>query len=248
MEFDLPDAKRVRREDLGDSPPLNSSSPSLDGIDTSLLQSQLATHFGDVHNPLPHEQSKTQSYGAATAVEEDEQPGELVEFRLFASGKPTKLTAKEDEDLENASRGLLAPRSSDWYLWGNARAEQVAREASNIAISGETINFLGKLKCKGLELSWRVITITLPGPREGRPKLNSGELVSDSKALPRQPRKPGKKRRIAIRKAAFESRAVSAKKEEKQTLSRQKKIRRNREKKVKKKAREKAKKAGAAKG
>lgn len=113
-----------------------------------------------------------------------------------------------------------------------------------MAVSGADVRARSRTRWPGCGLPWRVVLVSGPS---GRIEGGESEGAVGGDILKR--RRPGKKRRIVLRKRVAADKLkqelagrIAAEKEE---AEREKRTRRNREKKVKKKERDKAKKTMA---
>ena len=175
-----------------------------------------------------------------------------MEFRLFAAPVsaasqnqvPIQKVRLRSPSVEDQAAGfVISSREPCYYFTGDIKGAKQA-ELNAVVVEGEDILQRAQSLWSGCALPWRVTTITPAG-------LTLGVSVSDidsTSGLHVRRTRPGKKRRVALRKQAQK---LNEKKEqaeralqEKIEVEKEKRTRRNREKKVKKKAREKAKKAG----
>lgn len=205
---------------------------------------------------------------AADAHEHDEgNQEEEFEFRLFstaagAASAPAKvvLSASDDEDAARGDGAFVQPvRPESYYLAGEATPEQQERYRW-AAVTAEDVAAGASKRAWGLERPWRVVKISLSSrkPQSRFAGLIAGATTASGDAAEDEPKRkrPGKKRRIAVRmKARAEKEKREAEKarreaEEKQKISKEehlleKKKRLNREKKLKRRAKEKEKKLAA---
>lgn len=221
---------------------LNARLSSLLGLDLSPeepVPEQRADAAGDPGQDDPNEQGEKQ-------VEE-------FEFRLFSTSSKTNapakvvLAASDDEEAEQGEGGFVTPRRSiNYYLAGAPTSEQLQKYRYS-AVAGEDIVLGARKRAWGFEKPWRVIKITLPG-KASPVSDGKGNLIACSEGGEKadKRKRPGKKRRIAMRtktKAEKEKREA----EEKSKLSKEdylaeKKKRLNRERKLKRRAKEREKK------
>jgi Fungal protein of unknown function (DUF2011) len=194
---------------------------------------------------------RTSSNGSVDKGFVEENKDEL-EFRLFAAPVsaasqnqvPIQRVRLRSPSVENQAAGFIIPgRGSGYYFTGDINGARQA-ELNAVAAEGEDILQQAQSSWPGCALPWRVTTITPAG-------LMLGVSVSDIDStfnLHVQRTRPGKRRRIALRKQAQKLKEKKEQAErtlqEKIEAEKGKRTRRNREKKVKRKAREKAKKAG----
>ncbi|TID19891.1 Efflux pump [Venturia nashicola] len=226
--FDVPDAKRVRRDELYTHSPSPSSSP-----DPSLGQAFLKSLGGDF----------TETFAATAHLGGGRPQSEELEFRLFA--RPSTSTEKtttririESPSRDNRPAGLVHPERPREHYFRDGLSPEAERRLKITAVSGEDVLAQSHTKWPGCSLPWRVTTILA----RGRP-IQHHSVQSDT--VKRKTRK-GKKTRIAIRKKAVEARERKATAEvgaaEKELAERMKRAKRNRDKKLKKRERDKAKK------
>lgn len=209
-----------------------------------------------------HDEGGTAGGGQAEDTHEEE-----FEFRLFstaagAASAPAKvvLSASDDEDAARGDGAFVQPvRPQSYYFAGEATPEQQERYRW-AAVTAEDIAAGASKRAWGLERPWRVVKISLSSrkPSSRTAGLVAGvKTVSEDAAEDEPKRKrPGKKRRIAVRmkaRAEEEKREAARAKREAEEKSRiskeehllEKKKRLNREKKLKRRAKEKEKKLAA---
>ncbi|KAH6696868.1 hypothetical protein F5X68DRAFT_196227 [Plectosphaerella plurivora] len=189
--FELPEAKRVRREDLRDS------SPESDSADEderrALLEAKLRESFAktfatdnlDVQPvakpavpptaaPAPKHASKQDSDDEDTEMDEEdtkiaapmpqEPEEEEFEFRLFKSAAPpAKIVLVEENDDAPAPEGeMLRARPLSYYVAEPLTAE----ERDNIefaALSGEEVLRRSTQRWWGMEMPWKVTHVGAGG-------------------------------------------------------------------------------------
>ncbi|KAK8226965.1 hypothetical protein HDK77DRAFT_121080 [Phyllosticta capitalensis] len=252
--FELPEAKRVRRDELHSpaSSPRSSPDPAL----ADLLRAQLASRIDIELVDAPQPRAIVEpSRDADDAASEDEE----LEFRLFAAparnaatdgaaaaaAAPQKIRIKSPE-LENGDGGFVNPeRPNSYYFYGQPN-EELRRQLETAAVTGDQVMSWALQKWPGCALPWKVKTIALDRKAREALGISGGNMTEP--ATEKRKRK-GKKARIAIRtklKAKAEAKEAQAKeKEEKELAERVKRAKRNREKKLKKRQRDKLKKAAA---
>lgn len=192
---------------------------------------------------------------------------EEFEFRLFstaagAASAPAKvvLSASDDEDAAKGDGAFVQPvRPQSYYLAGEATPEQQERYRW-AAVTAEDVAAGASKRAWGLEKPWRVVKISLssrkPPSRFAGLVAGATTASEDAAGDGSKRKRPGKKRRIAVRiKARAEKEKQEAARarreaEEKQKISKEehlleKKKRLNREKKLKRRAKEKEKKLAA---
>ncbi|WDK12029.1 hypothetical protein CGRA01v4_03308 [Colletotrichum graminicola] len=251
--FELPDAKRVRREDLDDS-----SEDEASGHDEQQDAELLAKLHARMAGML--DLSGIDQAPAMAAAEEDavmaEDPGrdtqhddgpEEFEFRLFTTTDPATKIALVDED-ERALLGdgaMLRGRPLSYYIAGEPTPEARA-EMAFAAVSGDEVLARARQRWWGMEMPWRVTRV--PGASGTAAAAAAGE---EETAAARR-RRPGKKKRVALRLRERE-RKKKAEEQEKAKMSKEealkeKKKRLNRLKKLRKRAKAKEGKKGDGEG
>ncbi|KFY86779.1 hypothetical protein V500_07410 [Pseudogymnoascus sp. VKM F-4518 (FW-2643)] len=276
--FDLPDAKRVRRDDLYNSDDGNEGTASpIDDTRARHLQDQLAQLYGPITVPSqdPVAPSETEpSIDAPPGEAEDE----AFEFRLFAPTTtavasdinpssatdvaPTQriiLSNSDDEDLGDGAFTIPHRRLS-WYIAAPATGRRKA-EFEEAAVSTETVRRGRDQRAWALEKPWRVTVIrtgSAPVSQSALAAKPIGVKAAEGDGKTKRT-KPNKKQRIVVR---IRERALSEKleaerlrcaREQEEKASRgaedaEKRTARNRERKIKRREREKRKKAAAAAG
>ncbi|KAF4876004.1 hypothetical protein CGCSCA1_v004657 [Colletotrichum siamense] len=250
--FELPDAKRVRRQDLqSDS---EDEAPVRDDEQDAELLAKLHARMagmidlGSLEQPAPTPKKNaadktTEDEDAAmgdAAVDEPAEPEEF-EFRLFSTAPATKIAlVDEDERAMEGDGDMVRKRPLSYYVAEEASAA-AREEFAAAAVSGEDVLERAKQRWWGMEMPWRVTTI--PG------KTKKAERGGEDEEAARR-RRPGKKKRIALRMKEREKKkkaeeAAQAKMGKEEALK-EKKKRLNRAKKLRKRA--KAKEAKAAGG
>ncbi|WYZ38883.1 hypothetical protein EsH8_III_000797 [Colletotrichum jinshuiense] len=249
--FELPDAKRVRREDLEASSEDEAAGHG-DQQDAELLAKLHARMAGML------DLSSTQTAPAATkgsapttedpspeAKDADDGPEEF-EFRLFTTTDPATKIALVDED-ELAMQGdgdMLRKRPMSYYIAEAPTSEEKA-EFAFAAVSGEDVLGRAQQRWWGMEMPWRVTRVTAGAPKKGaKPTQEDGE---EAGAAARR-RRPGKKKRVALRMKERERKKKSEEQEKakmgKEEALKEKKKRLNRLKKLRKRAKAKEGKKG----
>ncbi|KFZ00620.1 hypothetical protein V501_10604 [Pseudogymnoascus sp. VKM F-4519 (FW-2642)] len=218
--FDLPGAKRVRRDDLYNSDDGNEDAASpIDDSRARLLQDQLAQLYGPITIPSqdPVAPGGTEpSPDAPPAEAEDEE----FEFRLFApsttavasndnqSSKPDETTTQriilsnsDDEDLGDGAFTVPQRRLS-WYIAAPATGTKKA-EFEEAAVSAEMVQREREHRAWALEKPWRVTVIRTGSASTSQPaaalaakSVSVRTAEGDGKT---KRTKPNKKRRIEVR-------------------------------------------------
>ncbi|KAG6105611.1 hypothetical protein E4U14_005029 [Claviceps sp. LM454 group G7] len=261
--FDLPDAKRVRREDLDASTAQSWSDGAYDTIDTALearLNAQIAKSLGldsphDTSQEPPRPQISPTLPRAQSAAQDDEprdnDAGEF-EFRLFSSRLPTKVTL-EDDSATPQEGGLAHPRPQSFYL-ANHIPPALQHEYRFAAVSGEDVLLQSHRPSWGMAYPWKVTRMVVTRRAKGKSGNTSTRVDADADAdtdmegQKRQRKRPGKKKRIAERKkmqALEEKNQMETKRAlDKEEQLKEKKKRLNRIKKLRKRAKNKEMKTG----
>ncbi|KAM4056112.1 hypothetical protein HRG_003034 [Hirsutella rhossiliensis] len=261
--FDLPDAKRVRREDINESLGsgwLNSSDD--EGIDGELhaqIGEALGLNLGILSPPSPSPKEirakneafnsrpsgDAQARGETVAEEsQDEDLGEF-EFRLFSTAGSKARVVLQSENEAQGEGSIVARRPSSYYLVPRLPTE-LRRQYKFAALSGEDVLARSQQRSWGLELPWKVTHITAAATASS-PNAKStsatGAVAESSESAGRK--RPGKKTRIALRKRDRARKLTEEKQMDKEEHLKDKKKRLNRAKKLRRRAKDKEKKASA---
>ncbi|KAM3510642.1 hypothetical protein MY11210_005727 [Beauveria gryllotalpidicola] len=252
--FELPEAKRVRRKDLGDS--------DADGYDTighdeamqARVNAQIAAALGldDDDEPCaPSERlrnnadSPEQTMNAAQ-VEDDKCDAEQgYEFNLFSTAGPGGATRPAKVILEDENEllgdGAFVQRRPYSYYVAKASSAKEKEQYRYAAVTADTIVQWSTRPSWGMAMPWRVISTS--ATRKARP----GDKSDTEQAAKRK--RPGKKQRILLRqrteKEAQAAGEAAKKQTEKAENVKSKKKRLNRVKKLRKRAKDKEKKVAA---
>ncbi|KAK4127808.1 hypothetical protein N657DRAFT_641857 [Parathielavia appendiculata] len=265
--FELPDAKRVRREDLYSSPHSSrSSSPEHDySPKVAELRAKLKTRLSDLLSLSVNVASTTADTASRSAkYDEDAQeegPHEAeFTFRLFststADAVPKVVLAPDDED--EARRPYSGPAISQRPVSHYLRGELTPRERAQFeysAVTGQEVLAWAGQRAWGLEVPWRVTRVVLTV--DGKEKTGNGmhgrlqqrQKLGAQLEEGKKKKRPGKKTRIVLRKrekARREAEAAAQKlKMSKEEHLKEKKKRLNHLKKLKRRQKEKEKKLAA---
>ncbi|KAF5025917.1 hypothetical protein F66182_2036 [Fusarium sp. NRRL 66182] len=256
--FEVPEAKRIRREDLIASDD-DVESKSDDGVqDAELrarLNAQIARSLGlddsytnsssDIPRQGSHPEEQEELGGhdigdvePADAAEDDHE--EEFAFRLFSKAPPTQKVVLEDDAEPLGNGGLISGRPLSYYVATNVSAQR-KQEYALTAISGDQVLTKSHDRAWGLELPWKVTKLTVTRT------VSLGDETEQEDA-DKGKRRPGKKQRISLRKRAKvkeEKKAVEAQKmAEKEEHIKDKKKRMNRLKKLRKRAKAREQKQG----
>ncbi|KAK4452291.1 hypothetical protein QBC34DRAFT_398294 [Podospora aff. communis PSN243] len=244
--FEVPDAKRVRREDLFDSASGRESSPDEENDSSAaLLRAKLNAQLSNLlavnidAGPGEDEDVPMGEDGA-----NEQPPEEEFEFRLFSTSGPSQkiVLAAEGEKHEGPA---LSQRPISFYVRGELTPEELEKFKA-AAVSSADVIAEARKRAWGLEVPWRVTKIVVStGRNQGRAGPRSavapGLAVADGELGKRK--RPGKKRRIKLRKEEKAKQEDEKKKMTKEEHLKEKKKRLNREKKIKRRQKEKEKKA-----
>lgn len=247
--FELPDAKRVRREDLFDSTTRDSSPDSTDENEAALLREKLNARLSNMlavnleAGPAPPDNDIEMHDDGA-----DEQPPdaeEQFEFRLFSTSAPQKIVIAPDE-LKEQEGPLISTRPISFYVRGKLSPEELERYRI-AAVAGSDVLAESRKRAWGLEVPWRVRTIVVSagGKVAGRKGSQAAGAAGLEEAAGETAgrKRPGKKRRIALRKKEKAKTEEESKRMTKEEHLKEKKKRLNREKKLKRRQKEREKKA-----
>ncbi|KAI0814375.1 hypothetical protein GGR55DRAFT_429741 [Xylaria sp. FL0064] len=255
--FSLPEAKRVRREDLHDSASDSASSDDEGGqnsqVDLALrakLQAQLSSILQLNFSARPKTQqqqqpNKPQAEPARDAPKEEE----AFAFRLFRDEAPTHtvvLTPDKGPAAQGEGSFVVPSRPRSHYI-ASAPSPGQTSEYRSVAVTAEYLLADAKKRRWGLEKPWRVIHIT----PDSAPAVSGKPIPGSEESAEQQKKKrmrPGKKHRILsrVREKEKREREEAAKKLalDKEQHLQDKKKRLNRERKLKRRQKEREKKAG----
>ncbi|KAJ5835850.1 hypothetical protein N7447_001876 [Penicillium robsamsonii] len=281
--FDLPNAKRVRRDEMRS--PESSRSPS-PAPDDAAAQDAYA-RLGQLLNldQLDTAQDTTSQDNQPAENEDEEQE---FEFRLFRApakstedttkqpGKQTDETSTEEKAAPitqklrirlhsptpgsgagTEGRFVKASRGWDYYFStpslqgrsGEPTAEDESRitekkkQFEDMAVSGQhVLTWANSLVWPGCHLPWRVIHLKRHQTKMPRPANSLPVYVVEGVPVSKSPltrKKPGKKRRVQLRKRVAAAQAAKENEAEKRT-------RKNRDRKLKRRQKAREQKAAAA--
>ncbi|KAI1406420.1 hypothetical protein F4819DRAFT_440393 [Hypoxylon fuscum] len=259
--FEVPDAKRVRRENLYDSASDedairdDESDSSLRGKLNAQLSGLLDLSF-TVEEDIETQQTPGSRMGDAAEIpkedgDSDKTGEEAFTFRLFRDEEPSRKVVLEPQNAGTEKGGdgafVVARRPISYYL-AEETPPDLGEKFRTAAVSADYLLKDAKRRRWGLEKPWKVTTITITADKRGT--VPSGPISSDTMAQDgkKAKKRPGKKRRIMLRvreKAKLE-REEAAKQQlvEKGEHIKDKKKRLNRQKKLKRRAKEREKKQG----
>ncbi|KAK4228213.1 hypothetical protein QBC38DRAFT_415066 [Podospora fimiseda] len=256
--FELPDAKRVRREDLYDDSDRDAT-PEAAEKDIELrqkLNERLSSLLAIDLNVSST--TKQEDDDDVAPPENDEKEEAEFDFRLFSTSTPSQkvvIKTKEEEGLGSTGGEVpFARRPISHYIRGELTKEE--KEKFRLAaISAQDVFAMASQRAWGFEAPWRVTKITVVGKKGVGQQPVFGTAVEEKKKKTR----PGKNKRIVLRikekklKEEMERKKAEMEKKQSQLMSkeehlREKKKRLNREKKLKRRQKEKEKKAAAGGG
>ncbi|KAK3327268.1 hypothetical protein B0T19DRAFT_421240 [Cercophora scortea] len=260
--FALPDAKRVRREDLYDTDSVRDSSPDEhEAENKARLNARLSALLSlKLDAPsMPIAAADGDDHAATADERADEEPDEApeFEFRLFSTSSASQKVVLAPLEDKHVQAEIVSQRPLSYYIRGDLTPQERER-FRYAAVSGRDVMQWANQRAWGLEVPWRVTKITLSSSssrqvgdktRENNKKTTATGLpAQDPSAKAGAKKRPGKKRRIALRvkeKAEKEAAAALAmKRMTKEEHLKEKKKRLNREKKLKRRKKEKEKKLG----
>ncbi|KAF2121266.1 hypothetical protein BDV96DRAFT_640662 [Lophiotrema nucula] len=239
--FQIPSAKRIRRNEL--QSPATSPRSSPDPDLAQLLRSQARTEY-------TFTTPENDDDAAHRSVDEE---AELILFATNPSSEPQSHKIRLASPVaEQGEPGFAVKKPRSYYFADEGDSEREA-ELKAAAIDGKTVLALAREPWPGCALPWKVKTITPTGMKRSVTVGHSNVVVAIEESVHKRRRK-GKKSRIAIRKKLQANEVKREANErlakEKEEAEKEKRTRRNREKKLKQKARNKAKRSaeGAAAG
>ncbi|KAF4970096.1 hypothetical protein FSARC_2797 [Fusarium sarcochroum] len=252
--FEVPQAKRVRREDLNGSDnesdagirdaelraKLNAQIARSLGLDDSYVEQPVDVLMEDSHPTGRKDSGDDDTAGAEPADADGDDHEEEFAFRLFSKAPPTQKIVLEEDTGPTGDGTFVHGRPLSYYMVTNVPAKQ-KQEYAIAAMSGDQILAKSHDRAWGLEFPWKVTKITVTR------KATSGDKTEEETA--KGTRRPGKKQRISLRKRAKaqeEKKAAEVQKmAEKEEHIKDKKKRMNRLKKLRKRAKAKEQKQGA---
>ncbi|KAF4119626.1 hypothetical protein GMORB2_4535 [Geosmithia morbida] len=263
--FHIPDAKRIRREDLVS--PDNSDSDGDDDQIRAQLHAQLERTLGldlGAHPltpdspPKPARQAEQeQGQGRGPNDDDGDDRGERdadqagYDFCLFAGEEASaNKVILEDDGGPKGEGAIIAPRPSSYYVGAKLTAEEKAAAA----VTGDDILARSGWRAWSMEMPWKVTHVTVT--RKGGAVVGEHEAETDGTTTGTRRTRVGKKRRIALRlrERAERSRLEEAARKEEEARKRlgekedhlrEKKKRLNRVKKLRKRQKERERKIAA---
>ncbi|KAJ4985937.1 nucleolar protein [Stagonosporopsis vannaccii] len=239
--FDLPSAKRVRRDELRSPDESPRSTPDRDVQD--FLRQRLSAEYAFTTTEREPDHGDVQE-----AAQSDEDEAELRLFAAPANAAPATLKVRLTSPAldQGDGSGFLRKKPKSYYFADEPTSdEELALHAS--AIDGSAVLELSRQPWPACAVPWKVRTLTKDGIKKAVLVGHPPTLATVEEKESKRTRK-GKKARIALRKKKQANKDKQEEKlklaAEKEAAEREKRTRRNREKKVKKKAKAQAKKAG----
>ncbi|KAI1366508.1 hypothetical protein F5Y08DRAFT_127823 [Xylaria arbuscula] len=249
--FTLPQAKRVRREDINDSASDSLSSEDEGGHNPqveSALRAKLSAQLSGLLNlNFSAGAAAQQQQQVDQAKEQSPKEEEAFAFRLFRDEAPTHtvvLTHDEGPAGEGEGGFIVPSRPRSHYI-ASAPSSEKETEYRSVAVSAEYLLADSKKRRCGLEKPWRVIHIS---PSSSLVVSSSSSVsAAQSEGKEKKRTRPGKKHRLLlrVREKAKREREEAAKKLaiDKEQHLQEKKKRLNRERKLKRRQKEREKKA-----
>ncbi|KAB5563365.1 hypothetical protein GE09DRAFT_1219923 [Coniochaeta sp. 2T2.1] len=252
--FEEPQAKRVRRNELYSfdaEEDVASHGQERDAAVRAKLNERLSRMFSlDIAPTVPGDHESDEELPDAPEEGQDEDEPSF-EFRLFSTttGSAQKIMVEDPDEGDGA---VLSLRPQSFYLKEDFTREELER-FREVAVEYDDIVHGAQQRAWGLEVPWRVTKITLTTGKMTTSTLHKGTGSEVTSEDPGKRKRPGKKRRIALRikekerKQKEEERKAREEEAAKQRLTkeehlREKKKRLNREKKLKRRQKEKDKK------
>ncbi|KAI0381780.1 hypothetical protein F5Y04DRAFT_59871 [Hypomontagnella monticulosa] len=260
--FEVPDAKRVRREDLQDSASdeEQTEDEQWDSTLRGKLNAQLSglldlsfTADGVIEAQKPSKPQTddiNESPDDKVITNDENLEEETFTFRLFRDEEPLQKVVLKPQNVEGKSSDggfIVAKRPLSYYLAGEPSPES-AKEFRMAAVSADYLLQDAKKRRWGLEKPWKVTTIAITiNKKVAASGSSANNTIADEIGKPKKKR-PGKKRRIILRsreKAKKEhEQATKQHLADKEQHLKDKKKRLNRQKKLKRRAKEREKKQG----
>lgn len=225
-----------------------------DAATRAKLNEKLARMFSlDLEPGLSNEGDDDEAMLDVDGQDKDEP---AFEFRLFSgAGSAPKVLVNEEDQGDG---DILASRPKSFHLKEEFTPEELER-VREVAVSYEDVVGEAQQRAWGLEVPWRVTRITLKSGPGTSSTSHKGSQTKDTTEGSEKRKRPGKKRRIALRikekehKQKEEKRKSKEQEAAKQRLTKEehlkeKKKRLNREKKLKRRQKEKEKKMAGKSG
>jgi hypothetical protein len=222
------------------------------GLDTGSAQLDRSSEKDDPSaRTIGAEDDNNDAAEPAGDANEDGQEEEGFEFRLFNTAGPiTKVVLEDDTAALKGEGGFVRPARPMSYYVATSLSTQQKQQHLNAAVSGEDVLLRSQQPSWGLQLPWKVTKISSVVRRAKGSGGQAGEDDADETA--KQQRRPGKKRRIALRNKVRVRRdkleALETQKLDKEEHIKDKKKRLNRLKKLRRRAKDKEKKKAGTSG
>ncbi|KAB8219411.1 hypothetical protein BDV33DRAFT_109558 [Aspergillus novoparasiticus] len=266
--FELPNAKRVRRNEI--LSPSSSRSPSPQPEDTLASGYERLGALLNLDSLIQPEQQPEQTDTQATNVQEEEEEEQEFEFRLFSAPvRDSTATATRDAGsaategekndvgavgtqklrirLRSPTPGARGPddggfvkpfRGWEYYFSAPAllsgskeddpKLALRRKQFEEVAVSGEQMGEWAKVPWPGCHLPWRVIHWKRHQTKLPREDTTTAVFIAEPQIRdPKSRKKPGKKRRLQLRKRlAVAERAKETEAEKRNRKNRERKIKR----------------------
>jgi len=241
----------VRRQDLFDSASeRHSSVDEGDDSEVAQLREKLNARLSNLL-AVNFEAGPGGDGGVDVVMQEDgdDQPPDEVEFefRLFSTSAPSQKIALVDGDGRHEGPAI-SQRPLSFYVRGELSPEEI-EQFRVAAVEASDIVAEARKRAWGLEVPWRVARIVVSmGRKRGDRAGGLSAGVTRPKGTDEEParrKRPGKKRRIALRIKEKAKKEEEIQKMTKEEHLREKKKRLNREKKLKRRQKEKEKKVAS---
>ncbi|KAL7625025.1 hypothetical protein AAE478_004239 [Parahypoxylon ruwenzoriense] len=259
--FEVPGAKRVRREDLYDS--ASDEETTRDEQQDSALRGKLNAQLSglldlsltadtDTEAQQPPQSGATGvNYGAGGGGDTENPGEEAFAFRLFRDEEPSHKVVLVPQNAEAEKDGdgafVVAKRPISYYLAGEPPPD-IAEEFRAAAVRADYLLQDARKRRWGLERPWKVTTVTITTNKGPGVPGNNISRTSVAETGKQKRKRLGKKRRIIIRvrEKGKREREEATKQQvvDKEEHLKEKKKRLNRQKKLKRRAKEREKKQG----
>ena len=209
------------------------------------LNERLARMFS-----LDEEIGPSNEDGPDEVMPDAEDPEPAFEFRLFSTaGSAPKVMVHEEDEGDG---DILASRPASYHMRQDYTPEELER-FREVAVDYADVVREAKQRAWGLEVPWRVTKITVKSGPSTPSTPQKGSKGNNTTEEPARRKRPGKKRRVALRmkekekKLKEEEKKAKAEAAAKQRLTKEehlkeKRKRLNREKKLKRRQKDKEKK------
>ncbi|KAI1138840.1 hypothetical protein F5Y05DRAFT_382583 [Hypoxylon sp. FL0543] len=254
--FEVPDAKRVRREELYDS--ISEEETTNDDQVNSDLRGKLNAQLSGLldldlevdESTQPHQLPISPTVGANVDRSNDGDVEKTAEeaftFRLFRDEELSRKIVLEPQGAETGKGGgdaFVVPQRPISYYLASEPSPEAAKEYRMAAVSADYLFQDAKKRRWGLEKPWRVTTITISTNKK---IATPGSSIGTVETGRPKKKRPGKKRRIIlrVREQAKKEREEAAKQQlmDKEQYLQEKKKRLNKAKQLRRRAKAREKK------